>query len=145
MDCLRVSHLRRKQVPSTRVTVLQACASCLAVAQGILGTLILSSLIFVGFHDTLVILLRFLASALVSRMIVLLQLDIIRAQIEDASTADGVGSSHENSSYSAEISLESIVGSNDSATRTEANCDRFKVQGKLCTRPEYKPAVALKE
>lgn len=120
--CMRVPQLRRNQVPSTRVMVLQAWASCLAVTQGILGTLILSSLIFVGFHDTLIILARFLASALVSRMIVLLQLEIIRAQVDDASTADDqVTRSPENSSHPDEIPLEHVVGSNGGATTSETN------------------------
>lgn len=101
--CIRVPKLRRNETPPTRVMVLQACASCLAVAQGILGTLILSSLIFVGFHDTLIILARFSASALVSRMIVLLQLETIRAQVDDGSTPDPITSSRENSGLSGEI------------------------------------------
>ena len=64
-----------------RVTLWQAAASCLAVAHMILGTLILASLVFVGFHDYLIILARLLTSALVSRAIILLQLDVIRDQV----------------------------------------------------------------
>lgn len=103
--CLRIPPLRPNQAPSTQVMVLQACASCLAVGQGILGTLLLSSLIFVGFHDTLIILARFLASAIVSRMIVLLQVEIIRAQMDEASTLDEITVSHDGSSHSDGIPL----------------------------------------
>ena len=114
--CLCVPYVWREQTPSIKVMVWQASASCLALAHTILGTLILSSLIFVGFHDTLVILARFLISALVSRIIVLLQLDMIKAQINDASALNGIGGSLKDSSRSADVSLEHVVGSNDSAT-----------------------------
>ena len=116
--CLHVPHLGPEQVLSIRVIVWQAGASCLALAQTILGTLVFSSLVFVGFHDTLVILARFLASALVSRMTVLLQLDMINAQIDDASTVDRTGRSHGTPDSVADMSLEHIVSSNDSATPT---------------------------
>lgn len=116
---MRVPQLIRNQIPSIQVMVLQVCASCLAVAQGIFGTLLLSSLIFVGFHDTLLILARFLASALVARMIVLLQFEIIRSQMDAASTADEVMGSHDNLSHSGGTSLEQMGGSNDRATPLE--------------------------
>ena len=113
--CMRVPQLAPNQEPSTRVMVLQAGASCLAVGQGIFGTLLLSSLIFVGFHDTLIILARFLASAIVSRMIVLLQVEIIRAQMDEPSTADEIIGSYDSSSHSGGISLEHRGGPNDRA------------------------------
>ena len=116
---MHVPQLRRNQLPSIQAMVLQVCASCLAVVQGVFGTLLLSSLIFVGFHDTLLILARFLASALVARMIVLLQFEMIRAQMDAASTADGVMESREYLSHSGEISLEYRGDSNDRATPLE--------------------------
>lgn len=118
---MRVPQLRRNQIPSIQVMVLQVCASCLAVAQGIFGTLLLSSLIFVGFHDTLLILARFLASALVARMIVLLQLETMRAQMDAASIADEIMGSRDNSSHFDEIPLEHEGGSNDRVIPLEVN------------------------
>ena len=94
--------------------VWQVCASCLALLHTILGTLILPSLIFVGFHDTLVTLARFLASALASRMIILLQIDMIKVQADKSSTIDEVGSSYQRSSYFADIALEHIESSTES-------------------------------
>ena len=113
--CLHIQILMREEEPSIPVMLWQVCASCLAVAHTILGTLILSSLIFVGFHDTLVILARFLSSALVSRMIVLFQLDLIRDQFDQASTVDEGRRSFERSNYSADVSLEQIGGSDESS------------------------------
>ena len=99
---LQLPHLRRNQPPSIQVMAWQACASCLALVHVISGTLILSSLIFVGFHNILVILARFLASTLVTRMIVLLQLDTVRTQIDDASAVDPPGRSHVDPRHSAD-------------------------------------------
>ena len=111
---LHVQHLAREQEPSIRVMVWQVCASCLALVHTILGTLILPSLNFVGFHDTLVILARFLASALASRMIILLQIDMIKLQADESSTIDDVGSSYQRSSYSLDRALEHIKSSTES-------------------------------
>lgn len=89
--------LRRGVLPSISVMIYQAAASCLALVHLILGTIILSCLIFVGFHDTLVILARFLASAIVARMIALLQLEAIRSQFDEAYAAGKGRRIHDNS------------------------------------------------
>ena len=116
--CLRVQSLERELEPSIRVVVWQVCASWLALAHTILGTMILSSLIFVGFHDTLVILTRFLLSALVSRLIVLLQLNMMRDRVDDAPAVDGGSRSYEDSGFSADLSLEQIGGLDESWSPT---------------------------
>ena len=90
---LRMPHLERDMTPSAQVMIWQVLASCFAIVQMILGTLILSSLIFVGFRDTLVVLARLLTSALVSRAIVLLQLNIIKDQNEEHEARGNGGSS----------------------------------------------------
>ena len=112
---MHIQTLVRGEEPSIPVMIWQVCASCLAVVHTILGTLILSSLIFVGFHDTIVILARFLASALVSRMIVLFQLDLIRDQFDQTSIVDRDRRSFEQSTHSADVSLEQIEGSIESS------------------------------
>lgn len=62
-------------VPRTTTAILlQILASALAFVHILLGTMILSSLIFIGFHDTVRILLRFIASALVCRAILMFEL-----------------------------------------------------------------------
>lgn len=67
------------KVPSTATAILlQIIASALAFVHVVLGTMILSSLIFVGFHDTLRIIARFIASALVCRGILMFELAGIR-------------------------------------------------------------------
>lgn len=66
-------------VPSTATAILlQIIASALAFVHVVLGTMILSSLVFVGFHDTLRIIARFIASALVCRGILMFELAGIR-------------------------------------------------------------------
>ena len=79
--CFHIPFLDKTKPPSREVMLFQLAASCLAFAHVVLGTLILSSLIFVGFDDTLVILARFLGSAVVARIIMLLQLDGMRPKI----------------------------------------------------------------
>lgn len=64
--------------PTTTAILLQIVASALAFIHVVLGTMILSSLIFIGFHDTLRILARFVASALVCRGILMFELAGIR-------------------------------------------------------------------
>lgn len=69
----------------------------------------MSSLVFVGFHDTLVIPARLLASALVSSTIVLLQMDMIRVEDENDLIGDEVGRSREDSRCSADdMSLDQL-------------------------------------
>ena len=83
--CLRISYKMRsmpaKADASPIAIMLQMFGCCLAFVHVTLGALILSSLIFVGFHDTLGILGRFLASALVCRLITLFQLTMFRASL----------------------------------------------------------------
>ena len=78
---LRVPSLEKGRDPSATNVILQIMASCLAWAHVVLGTLILPSLIFVGFHDTMMILFRFLGSAAVCRMLFLFQLDNVRGVV----------------------------------------------------------------
>jgi hypothetical protein len=78
--CSGVPYLTRERTLSRRVLFWQKCASCLALAHTVLGTLILSSLVYVGFHDTLIILARLLVSTAVSRVIVLVELNVLRQQ-----------------------------------------------------------------
>lgn len=114
--CSRLLYLGSNRVPPVRVMLWQVGASFLALAHAMLGTLILSSLIFVGFHDTLIILARFLGSSLISRNIVLLQLDSIRAQFDQALIIDDVGGRYGNNSRAVALYLEPIAGLNDSGT-----------------------------
>lgn len=81
--CVHIPFLDKSHFPPRRVMLWQLAASCLAFAHVVLGTLILSSLIFVGFHDTLVILVRFLASAVVSRVTMLVQLNDVKTRMDD--------------------------------------------------------------
>lgn len=78
--CIHLPVIEEGRPPPQGAVLLQLVAAFLAFVHVVLGTLILSSLIFVGFHDTLYILARLLASALVCRMIALLQLGLIRTQ-----------------------------------------------------------------
>lgn len=71
-----------KEVSTPAAVMMQMFACCLAFVQIALGTLILSALIFIGFHDTLGILGRLVASALVCRLIVLSQLVEIRDSLQ---------------------------------------------------------------
>ena len=64
--------------PTSSAILLQICASALAFVHVVLGTLVLSSLIFIGFHDTLRILFRLIGSALVCRGILMYELVSIR-------------------------------------------------------------------
>ena len=105
-------HLERDMTPSAQVMVWQVLASFFAIFQMILGTLVLSSLIFVGFHDTLVILARLLTSALVSRAIVLLQLNIIKDQNEGVPALNEVTANGGSSGSSRINPLEQIVDPN---------------------------------
>jgi len=68
--------------------LLQLLASILAFVQVVLGTLILSSLIFIGFHDTLKILARLISSALVCRVIAMFELARIRKPKEETERND---------------------------------------------------------
>ena len=54
-------------------------------------------------------------------MIVLLQLEIIRAQMDDAVTADEVTRSRKTSIHRGEIPLEGTVGSNEGTIFSEPN------------------------
>ncbi|MCJ1271814.1 hypothetical protein MMC22_011719 [Lobaria immixta] len=67
-----------KAAPTAIAILLQIFASALAFGHVVLGTLTLSSLIFIGFHDTLWIMFRFLGSALVCRGIFMFELAGIR-------------------------------------------------------------------
>ena len=58
----------------TSAVAFQLAASILAFVQVVLGTLILSSLIFIGFQDTLIILARLMSSALICRVIAMFEL-----------------------------------------------------------------------
>lgn len=116
---LRMPHLERDMTPSAQVMIWQVLASCFAVVQMILGTLILSSLIFVGFHDTLVVLARLLTSALVSRAIVLLQLNAIKIQNEEAWSFQAVRRNGGSSGPSNDISQKHIVDPNGPSGGTE--------------------------
>lgn len=71
--------------PTTLAILLQISASALAFVHIVLGTMILSSLIFIGFHDTLRILSRLISSALVCRGVSIFEL----AGIQKASRAEG--------------------------------------------------------
>ncbi len=68
--------------------LLQLLASILAFVQVVLGTLMLSSLIFIGFHDTLKILARLISSALVCRVIAMFELARIRKPKEESERND---------------------------------------------------------
>lgn len=68
-----------KAAPTGTAILLQIFASSLAFVHIVLGTLILSSLIFIGFHDTLWISFRLIGSALVCRGILMFELAGIKA------------------------------------------------------------------
>ena len=72
------------KTPSAVAISLQVLASCFAFMHVVLGTLILSSLTFIGFHDTILILGRLLASALVCRAISLYQLMCTKKSVAKA-------------------------------------------------------------
>ena len=74
------SIIYRRQEHSAASAGLQHLASVVAWVQLILGTFMFPSLIFIGFHDTVLILVRFLASALVYRFIVMSELVGLREQ-----------------------------------------------------------------
>ena len=74
--------------------LLQIGANCFSFVHGILGTLILAGSIFVGFHDTLGILGRFVASALVCRLIAILELVKIRSSIDRNFPPSGIHQRH---------------------------------------------------
>ena len=116
---LRMPHLERDMTPSAQVMIWQVLASCFAIVQMILGTLILSSLIFVGFHDTLVVLARLLTSALASRAIILLQLNILKDQDEEISASHEARGNGGSSGTSRNIPLEHIVDPNGSSEVAE--------------------------
>lgn len=67
-----------KTAPTAKSIFLQILASALAFGHFVFGILVLSSLIFIGFHDTLWILFRFVGSALVCRGILMFELAGIR-------------------------------------------------------------------
>ena len=67
-----------KAAPTAIAILLQIFASALAFGHVVLGTLTLSSLIFIGFHDTLWIMFRLIGSALVCRGILMFELAGIR-------------------------------------------------------------------
>ncbi|MCJ1423312.1 hypothetical protein MMC29_001194 [Sticta canariensis] len=69
--------------PTTVAIISQLLASALAVGHVVLGTLVLSSLIFIGFHDTLIIMVRLIGSALVCRGILVFELAGIRDVLKE--------------------------------------------------------------
>lgn len=71
-----------KGEPTTTAIFSQIFASAFAFVHVVLGTLILSSLIFIGFHDTLRILFRLMGSALVCRGILMFELAGIREVLD---------------------------------------------------------------
>lgn len=82
MELTPSSNCRNFEIPQAKPTataiLLQIFASALAFVHVVVGTLILSSLIFIGFHDTLWILFRLIGSALVCRGILMFELAGIR-------------------------------------------------------------------
>ena len=91
--------------------MLQVCASFMALAQVILGTLILSSLIFVGFHDTLVVLARFLSSAMVSRAVALLHLTIMKDKVAQHSIGNDLATNTDHLNNVSDVSLDHLPAS----------------------------------
>ena len=81
IDALKQPRTRTESAPLIGI-LLQILASALAFVHIVLGTLILASLIFVGFHDTLRILARLISSALVCRAIVMHRLIYIKTKME---------------------------------------------------------------
>ena len=78
-------HTKRTERPKILVSIavmLQLLASFLAFVQVVFSTLMLSSLKFVGFHDTLVILARLVLSALVYRLITWLETVCTRKELD---------------------------------------------------------------
>lgn len=67
-----------KATPTATAISLQIFASGLAFVHGVFGILVLSSLIFIGFHDMLWVLFRLVGSALVCRGILMFELAGIR-------------------------------------------------------------------
>lgn len=82
--CIHLPLIEKGRPPPQGAVLLQMIAACLAFVHVVLGTLILASLVFVGFHDTLYILARFLSSVLVCRIVALLQLSVIRSRVGNA-------------------------------------------------------------
>ena len=76
-------------IPTVAI-LLQLLASGLAFVHVVLGTMILSSLIFIGFHDTLKILARLIFSALVCRVIAMFELAAIRKEMEESARDDAI-------------------------------------------------------
>ena len=75
-------------MPETRTAVcLNWVAVILAYAHWIFGTLVFSSALFIGTLDALGVIARYLASALVCRMIMLVEIAGIRA-VEEEETAE---------------------------------------------------------
>lgn len=63
--------------------ILFGIASCMSVVQGIFGTVVLSSLLFISFLDALPILVRYLTSAALCNILLRLELATLKCKMED--------------------------------------------------------------
>lgn len=87
------SRLHRYILPEAQDTcyteILFGIASCMSVVQGVFGTVVLSSLLFVSFLDALPILVRYLASAALCNILLRLELAGLKCKLEDEASVMG--------------------------------------------------------